>query len=1103
MTDHRDEPIGTLFEVQVGRAPDAVAVVSDAGCLSYGELEARANRLARLLVGRGVGPESVVAVVMPRSPELVVALLGVLKAGGAYLPVDPEYPAERIGFLLEDARPAVVLTVGQLAHVLPSGAECVVVDGAGVQGELAALSHAAVSDAERLAPLRSSNAAYVIYTSGSTGRPKGVVVPHRNVVRLFGATDYWFGFSSRDVWTLFHSFAFDFSVWELWGPLLHGGRLVVVPYEVSRSPADFLRLLARERVTVLSQTPSAFYQLMAADRAEPEVGAALALRTVVFGGEALDMGRLADWYASHADAHPVLVNMYGITETTVHVSYAAVDRERAARAAGSVIGRGIPDLGTFVLDAALNPVPPGVEGELYVSGAGLARGYVGRAGLTAERFVACPFGSAGERMYRTGDLAKWTADGDLVYCGRADEQVKIRGFRIEPGEIESALLGHPAVVDAVVAPWDSPGMPRRLAAYVRLLDTEDADPQTLRNHIGSLLPSHMVPSAFVTVDDFPLTPSGKLDRRALPPPQASTPAASRSPVTRQEQLLCRVIADVLGHPEVGTDHSFIALGGDSISAIQVVGHARQVGLSLNARDVLTQPSVEALAAVAELAAAAPAEAPESGVGEIPLTPIVHWLRERGGPVDRFNQSLTLTAPKELDLGALVALVQHLLDRHDALRLRMQITRSGEWKLSALPVGAVEAACCITRVDTLAVDDTELILRVAQEIDAARDRMSLEQGRVLQVLWFDSGARRQGRVAFVANHIAVDGVSWRILTADVQAVWEAFGTGRTPEPGTGRTSFRRWATLLAVEAQSAHRSAEFPNWSHTVSAQVPPLGLGQLDPRHDLERRDRRFTLELPTGTTEMLLTSVPTALNAQFHEVLLTGLALAAVERQQKRGGSDGTLLVELEGHGREEIFDDVDLSRTVGWFTSLFPVRFQLGKPDWQDVQQGGPAVGAALKHVKQTLRSMADKGLGYGLLRYLNPVTATELAKGGRAELGFNYLGRFPTGNTTDWSIVPEHGVGLDDAPGMPMAHALEVNAAVHDRPDGPVLSATWSWADAAMPAQEARALAASWFRMLTVLTAHAERPDAGGLTPSDVALPSMSQAEIDDLEAELRAW
>ncbi|MEU8686697.1 condensation domain-containing protein, partial [Streptomyces sp. NPDC048611] len=733
----------------------------------------------------------------------------------------------------------------------------------------------------------------------------------------------------------------------------------------------------------------------------------------------------------------------------------------------------------------------------------LARGYVGRAGLTAERFVACPFGAGGERMYRTGDLAKWTAGGDLVSCGRVDEQVKIRGFRIETGEIESVLAGHPAVLDAVVVPWDSHGMPGRLAAYVRLSDTEDADPQTLRDHLGRLLPTHMVPSAFVTVDAFPLTPSGKLDRRALPPPQASTQAAGRSPVTRREELLCGVIADVLGHPEVGTDHSFIALGGDSISAIQVIGRARQAGLSLNARDVLTQRSVEALAAVAEPAAAAQAKATDSGVGEIPLTPIVHWLRERGGPVDRFSQSLTLTGPKGLDLGTLVVLVQHLLDRHDALRLRRQIARSGEWKLTALPVGAVDAARCVTRINTLAVDDADLVLRVAQEIDAARDRMSLEQGCVLQVLWFDSGERRPGRVAFVANHIAVDGVSWRILTADVQAVWEALGSGRTPRPETGRTSFRRWATLLAAEAQSAHRSAELPGWAHTISAEVPLLGRGHLDPRHDLERRDRRFTLELPTGTTELLLTSVPAALNAQFHEVLLTGLALAAVERQQRRGRSDGTLLVELEGHGREEIFDDVDLSRTVGWFTSLFPVRFQLGKPNWQDVQQGGPAVGAALKHVKQTLRSMADKGLGYGLLRYLNPATATELTKASRVELGFNYLGRFATGNTADWSIVPEHGVGLDDASGMPMAHALEVNAAVHDQPDGPVLSATWSWADAAMPAEEARALAESWFRMLTVLTAHAERPDAGGLTPSDVALPSMSQAEIDDLEAELRAW
>ncbi|MFC3575221.1 amino acid adenylation domain-containing protein, partial [Streptomyces yaanensis] len=436
-------PRGTLPEVfaaQVARTPDAVAVVSGDERLTYAQLDARANQLARLLAGHGVGPDSLVAVLMERSADLVVALLGVLKAGAAYLPIDPAYPAERIGFVLADARPSLVFTA---TACLPALSEVdvpvFVLDDPRTAARVADLDDSALTSAERCGSLLLDHPAYAIYTSGSTGRPKGVAVTHRNVMSLFASTMKLFEFGSDDVWSWFHSFAFDFSVWELWGALLHGGRLVVVSYEVSRSPEEFWDLLDRERVTVLSQTPSAFYQLIAAGASRPD--SAAALRAVVFGGEALDPARLADWWAGRPGGRPRLVNMYGITETTVHVTYRALEAGDIGTAA-SAIGRGIPGLSVYVLDDGLRPVPAGVAGELYVAGAQLARGYMGRAGLTGERFVASPFG-VGERMYRTGDRARWTADGDLVYLGRADEQVKIRGFRIEPGEIQAVIAEHP------------------------------------------------------------------------------------------------------------------------------------------------------------------------------------------------------------------------------------------------------------------------------------------------------------------------------------------------------------------------------------------------------------------------------------------------------------------------------------------------------------------------------------------------------------------------------------------------------------------------------------------------------------------------------------
>ncbi|MEU4898133.1 amino acid adenylation domain-containing protein [Streptomyces sp. NPDC044780] len=457
-----------LFAAQAARTPSAVAVSDGATSLTYAELNRSANRLAHLLITRGAGPERLVALALPRSADLIVAVLAVLKSGAAYLPLDPGYPRERLELMLRQAAPAVVVTTRDLAGTLTGTAsDQLALDDPDILTALAGQPADDLTDEQRTAPLSPEHPAYTIFTSGSTGTPKGVVVPHHNVVRLFGATDGWFHFGADDVWTMFHSYAFDFSVWEIWGPLLHGGRLVVVPHAISRSPDAFLRLLADERVTVLSQTPSAFQQLIHADQEDPGTGARLtALRAVVFGGEALDLRRLADWYERHSDTAPVLVNMYGITETTVHVTYRALDREAAATLPGSVVGTGIPDLRVHVLDGALRPAVPGTTGEMYVSGPGLARGYLYRPGLTAERFVANPFGAPGERMYRTGDLARWTADGELEYLGRADDQVKIRGFRIELGEVEEAVRSLPGVERAVVVARETHPGDKQLVAYV-------------------------------------------------------------------------------------------------------------------------------------------------------------------------------------------------------------------------------------------------------------------------------------------------------------------------------------------------------------------------------------------------------------------------------------------------------------------------------------------------------------------------------------------------------------------------------------------------------------------------------------------------------------
>ncbi|MBA4136617.1 MAG: non-ribosomal peptide synthetase [Opitutus sp.] len=582
------ETIVSRFEQQVRTTPDRIALTGVNTQFTYAELNARAEALAERLRARGVAPEVRVGLFVDRSPELIIAILAILKAGGAYVPIDPTYPPERISFLLADAGMGVLVTHNGLESRLPpTNARIVRVDDP---------HPAEPAGAAPRSPAKPASLAYVIYTSGSTGKPKGVEITHHNVVRLFQGADEWFDFGAEDVWTMFHSPAFDFSVWEIWGALLYGGRLVIVPYGVSRSPADFLQLLARERVTVLNQTPSAFRQLQFAEAENPPAGG-LALRYVVFGGEALDIRGLRPWFERHGDERPKLVNMYGITETTVHVTVRPLTK--ADTAGGSVIGVPLPDLQLHVLDAERRPVAVGETGELYVGGAGLARGYLNRPELTAERFIPSPF-APGERLYRTGDLARSLGDGDLEYLGRGDQQVKIRGFRIELGEIESVLAQFTGVRGTVVVARNVAGSAdKRLVAY--LMADPERRPSTaqLREHCGGLLPEYMVPSAFVLLERLPLTAHGKIDRDALPEPPAERPDLASpyiAPRTEAERTIAAAWCAVLNLERVGLDDNFYELGGDSLSLVTLVGRLRGAGYpAVTITDFFQFPTVGALA----------------------------------------------------------------------------------------------------------------------------------------------------------------------------------------------------------------------------------------------------------------------------------------------------------------------------------------------------------------------------------------------------------------------------------------------------------------------------------------------------------------------------
>lgn len=583
--------INAAFALQANRRPDAIAVKLGDEILTYRQLHERSNQLARFLRRCGNTDGAIVGLVFDRSIQMLVAMLGIVKAGAAYLPIDPTYPLDRVAMIFADASPSLILTEERQAKNVPTGAAQVVrVDR---EQELIARESAAdVADAPQ-----SERLAYVIYTSGSTGQPKGVMVSHRNVLRLLTTTDPWFGFGASDVWSLFHSVAFDFSVWEIWGCLLRGGKLVIVPYEVSRSPRDFYDLLAREGVTVLNQTPAAFYQLIGVEAAGRH--AELALRHVIFGGEALNFKNLRPWFQAHGDANPRLVNMYGITETTVHVTYRPITMADAATESRSLIGIPIPDLRIYLLDSEQRPVTPGSVGEIYVGGGGVALGYLNRSELTAERFVKDPFADRIDaKMYRSGDMARQLDNGDLEYLGRIDRQLKVRGFRIEPGEIEAALLEYPGVSQATVCARTEESEQNRLAAYLVMKAGHNLVISELRAFLRTKLPGHMVPHDYLQIEAIPLTINGKVDRDALPAPRTGLESAQagQPPVTELERVIAGVWSKVLGLQTFGLSENFFDLGGDSLLLVQLQAELEKaLQISISSTDMFEFTTVRKMA----------------------------------------------------------------------------------------------------------------------------------------------------------------------------------------------------------------------------------------------------------------------------------------------------------------------------------------------------------------------------------------------------------------------------------------------------------------------------------------------------------------------------
>ncbi|MCU1716787.1 non-ribosomal peptide synthetase [Pseudomonas sp. 5P_3.1_Bac2] len=1061
------------FEYFAQHSPHAQALCGNGIDLSYAQLNQQAERLARHLQVMGVGVEDVVAIALPRSVQLIVSMLAIFKAGGTYLSLDPDYPLERLRYMLEDATPRLLLSDQQTA--LRLGADCPYLDltTAETQALLDSLSDAPAVALGRT--LHVDNAAYVIYTSGSTGRPKAVWVTHRGINSLATSVREAFQISPQSRILQFASPSFDAAFWDISMALLNGAALVIADAE-SLLPGDALCQLIDEQRVSHATLPPVGLAVMSKERSLPS------LKTLVVAGDACQPELVEHWSKGRQ-----MINAYGPSESTV-----------CATMSSALSGRAVPTIGTpiintqvYVLDAYLQPVAPGVDGDLYIAGQGLARGYMKQASLTSGRFVANPYGPPGSRMYRSGDVVRWRADGQLVFVGRADQQIKIRGFRVELGEIESVLLQHPAVAQVAVILREREAGQKKLLGYVVLNDPE-FDLKSLRQYLFGHLPDYMVPAALVGLEAIPTTPNGKLDVRALPEPELSASDA-RAARNQSEQMLCELFAEVLGLQQVGIDDSFFELGGDSISAIQLVARVRLRGWRLLPRDIFEHKSPVALAVQLAPLEEVSSEAQLAAVGSLPATAIMHWLAANPGPIEGFAQAVLIQVPSQINALELHELVTLLVRQHDVLRLRASRSDDQLWSLQIPDAEQAEAAFEWQVVNAQALDDEQLHQHMLSHAEQAKRRLSPAEGRMGVAIWFDRGPQRPGRLLWALHHLVVDGVSWRILLTDLAAAWQARSRGANASLAVVPTSFRAWAHGLVAEA--AQRAGQLPYWLETLNTPDPLLSARALEPRQDTTQRSASLQLRLPGSVTQPLLGSVPALFHGGVNDVLLAAFALAISDwRRRFKVGLGSAVLVDVEGHGREAVAG-MELSRTVGWFTSLYPLCLDPGQVRIEDLDSQGQAI----KRIKEQLRQVPGNGLDFGLLRYLNPLTGEQLATRPARQIGFNYMGRMAAGDERDWAPV-KASADLDPRADADFAlpHAISLNAVAEDLPGETVLVANWTWATGLFTEGDIQALAERWFYWLQAFSQLTESATVGGLTPSDLSMVDVDQSAINALQS-----
>jgi amino acid adenylation domain-containing protein/non-ribosomal peptide synthase protein (TIGR01720 family) len=1062
-----------LFEAQVERTPEDVAVLYKEESLSYAELNARANQLAGYLRRLGVGPEVRVGLCLERSLEMVVALLGVLKAGGAYVPLDPDYPQERLAFMVEDAQQKVLLTQERLLEKLPAHQAQVV----SIDADWPIISRESTDNPVRAA--EPANIAYVLYTSGSTGRPKGAMVTHAGLCNHMVWMQAAYPLTATDCVLQKTPFSFDASVWEFYAPLLAGARLLMAKPGGHQEGSYLVEVMSRNQVTTLQLVPTLLRMLLE----EKELESCDRLRRVYYGGAPIGVDLQRQF---HARLDADLINLYGPTETTIQVASWVSERTQAEGAIP--IGRPINNAQLHILDRRMQPVPAGVNGELYIGGVCLGRGYFNRPDMTAEKYLPNPFSrEKGARLYRTGDLARYLSGGVIEYVGRVDDQVKIRGYRIELGEIESALAQHESVRDAVVVARDDSNGEKRLIAYLAVGDGPQR-PTTgdLRSHLKENLPEYMVPATFVMLNQLPLLPNGKVDRRSLPEPDLSRPELETpfiAPRNEMEEALAEVWKAVLGVSEVGIEDSFFELGGDSILSIQVVTKAQQRGLRLTPRQLFEHKTIGELAKVVRRSN--PVDADSSPVtGSAQLTPIQHWFfNQNVVDANHWNQTLMLSSKSRLDGRIVEQATGYLQRHHDALRLRF--TRSADGWQQTIDSPTDEAPFKeVFLTETGEQEQRAAIEAIAREAQASLD---FERGPLVRVVLMQTKGDVPSRLLIVIHHLAVDGVSWRILVEDLQTLYGQLSSGEAMSLPPKTSSFKRWSEWLQQYAQTADVTGELEYWTNESRRDAAPVPVDKTDGENTVGSV-RAVWRQFSEDETRSILMDVPPVYHTQVQEVLLAPLAKVLARWTGSRA-----VLVDVEGHGREELSEEIDLTRTVGWFTSMYPLVLEACETEAETA--GGP--GELLKRIKEQARSVPQRGIGYGLLRYLSDDTEVRrrLAEQPQAEVSFNYLGQVEQGMSKGlgWEIATE-SAGPSRSERGQRWHRLEVEALV----TGGRLNIGWRYSESLHNQETIARLAEEYSEELRRLIEHCRSEEAGGFTPSDFPLAKLDQGVLDRLYA-----